>query len=141
MPGWVGRLAAVVMIFLGTAIAIPEPAEAATAASCSHPRPSEGRIWNDTGFIRIGIGAIHLWDCAYANGDYDQILPAGQSTYETFRWQEAAGVYIGSGYCAQTWYWNGWNGVDWSRYPGADVKGPSQVFFPGGDNKVVPYRC
>jgi hypothetical protein len=59
-------------------------------------------------------------------------------------WDEAAGVYIGAGYCAQLYYWDN-NFEDYVRYINAgDLRGPIRAMFVDRDrswNRVVPYRC
>ena len=143
-----------VMVIAGST-ALQSPAQAAVpvyqattsggisgaASGCSHPIRS-GRIYNDDSTVSVGIGAIHLWDCSYGQGRYDGIVPAGSDTWAEFRWDEADGVYIGSGYCATFRYWRG-SESSWAAYPGGGTyRGPMQMMFPGGGaNLVTPFRC
>jgi hypothetical protein len=51
----------------------------------------------------VGIGVQEYPGTGY----YDRILPPGQRTDSAFCWPGVASFYIGPGYCAEAYYWNG----------------------------------
>jgi hypothetical protein len=105
-------------------------------------------IINDDSLARGGsLGVIHLWDGRYGSSGtakYDYALPPGADTKDDLRWKEAAGYYLGPGYCAQIWRLN-LNTDKWARWSSDAHAGQHQLpdGGPGFPNiwKINPYRC
>ncbi|MFG1920266.1 hypothetical protein [Micromonospora sp. NPDC048898] len=83
------KKAAAVGAALGMAATLAVSAPAAAASNYIH------------NVSNLGLGVIHVQDGNYTHGNYDVVLPKGQKT--TIYWANAAGYYIGPGYCAYVW--------------------------------------
>ncbi|SEG91678.1 hypothetical protein SAMN05216223_12450 [Actinacidiphila yanglinensis] len=110
----------------------PEMVAAAKAAAAA----GTNFIGNDNS---IGLGVMHIKDGVYTQGAYDAVLPAEDNTEDAFGWANAAGWYLGPGYCsAQLRSDDG--GADW--YQQTPDLGPGQHFIGSAtDYIVVMYHC
>ncbi|MGW5560553.1 hypothetical protein ACWER9_25435 [Micromonospora sp. NPDC003944] len=88
--------------------AITVGAALSTAATLAVATPASAASNYILNASNLGLGVIHVQDGNYTHGNYDTILPANRST--TDFWANAAGYYIGSGYCG--WVWT-LSGGDW----------------------------
>lgn len=110
----------------------PEMVAAAKAAAAA----GTNYIGNDS---LLGLGVMHIQDGVYTQGSYDAVLPADSYTNGVFGWANAAGWYLGPGYCsAQLRSDDG--GVTW--HPQNPNLGPGQHFIGSTTDYVVAmYRC
>ncbi|MCO1593718.1 hypothetical protein M8C17_00870 [Micromonospora sp. RHAY321] len=105
---------------------------AATLAVAAPASAASNYILNAS---NIGVGVIHVRDGNYTRGNYDTVLAAGHRTSEF--WANAAGYYIGPGYCGYEWILTGgsWLLTDDSVDPGQHFISTTQTI------RVVAERC
>ncbi|MFI6235492.1 hypothetical protein ACIBD9_18195 [Micromonospora sp. NPDC050784] len=105
---------------------------AATLAVAAPASAASNYILNSS---KIGVGVIHVRDGNYTRGNYDTVLAAGHRTSEF--WANAAGYYIGPGYCGYEWTLTGgsWLLTD-------DSLDPGQHYIPTTETiQVAAARC
>ncbi|WP_433309392.1 hypothetical protein ACQP0U_20510 [Micromonospora sp. CA-269861] len=105
---------------------------AATLTVASPASAASNYIYNSS---NLGLGVIHNRDGKYTLGNYDTVLAAGRRT--TDFWANAAGYYIGPGYCGFEWTLTGgsWLLTD-------DSLDPGQHYIPTTVTvQVSPVRC
>lgn len=104
------RRFAVLALAVVTAMSLGVPASAATNAGSQSLAPEAADpvsyIWNHSS-SQAGIGVMNVWDGSYVHGLYDAALPVNQRTDTHFGWARAEGIYVGPGYCADLWFFNG----------------------------------
>ncbi|MDG4784634.1 hypothetical protein O7626_01565 [Micromonospora sp. WMMD1102] len=90
----------------------------------------------------VSIGVIKDRDGSYAKGSYDALLPVDRRTDSYLDWDHAQGFYIGPGFCADLFSWNGSTWIS-SGTVGSGTWWPDQT-LPGQSIarwEVLAHRC